>query len=344
MKAIGLYKYLEIDNPESLIDVEIPKPEKPREHDILVRVKAISVNPVDTKIRSPKNKVENEPKILGWDASGVIEAVGENVTLFNKGDEVYYAGSIMRPGSNSEYQLVDERIVGKKPRSLSFEEAAALPLTTITAWEAMFEQMGIRPGDINENEGESILIIGAAGGVGSIAIQLAKKVAGLTVIATASRNETTDWCKEMGADYVINHHNNFSDELKKTGRNEVDYIFCLHSTASHYANTANLLKPFGKFCTIVSIEKDENLDMNLLKNKSGSFAWEFMFTKSSYHTPDMQSQHGLLNTVADLVDQGKIQTTMRHNFGEMNAENLKKAHAQLESGTTIGKIVLSGIS
>ncbi len=243
-----------------------------------------------------------------------------------------------------EYQLVDERIVGKKPRSLSFEEAAALPLTTITAWEAMFEQMGIRPGDLNENEGKSILIIGAAGGVGSIAIQLAKKLAGLTVIATASRKETTDWCKDFGADYVINHHNNFADELKKTGHREVDYIFCLHSTANHYANTAELLKPFGKFCTIVSIEKDETLDMNLLKNKSGSFAWEFMFTKSSYQTPDMQSQHGLLNTVADLVDQEKIRTTMKQNFGKMNAENLRKAHAQLESGTTIGKIVLSGIS
>lgn len=343
MKAVGLYKYLDISNPESLADVEVPEPGKPAGHDLLVRIKAISVNPVDTKIRSPKNKVETDPKILGWDASGIVEDIGDDVTLFKKGDEVYYAGSIIRPGSNSEYQLVDERIVGKKPGSLSFEEAAALPLTTITAWEAMFEQMGISANDKNENEGKSILIIGAAGGVGSIAIQLAKKLAGLTVIATASRNETETWCRELGADYIINHHHNFGDELKKTGREEVDYIFCLHSTASHFANTAELLKPFGKFCTIVSIEQGEVLDMNLLKNKSASFAWEFMFTKSTYQTPDMRSQHELLTRVADLIDQGELRTTMKENYGMMNAENLRKAHAQLESGTTIGKIVLTGM-
>jgi len=343
MKAVGLYKYLEIDHPESLVDLEIPEPAKPKGRDLLVRVKAVSVNPVDTKIRSPKDKVETEPKILGWDAAGIVEDVGEEVSLFQKGDEVYYAGSILRPGSNSEYQLVDERIVGRKPQSLSFEEAAALPLTTITAWEAMFEQMGISPENKKENEGKSIMIIGAAGGVGSIAIQLAKKMAGLTVVATASRKETIEWCNKLGADYVINHHHNFDDELKKTGRKEVDYIFCLHTTASHYASTAGLLKPFGKFCTIVSIEKGEILDMNLLKNKSASFSWEFMFTKSSYQTPDMQSQHDLLNTVADLVDDGVIKTTMKENYGILNAENLRKAHAQLESGTTIGKVVLTGI-
>ena len=344
MKAVGLYKYLDISNPESLVDVEIPKSKKPTGHDILVRVKAVSVNPVDTKIRSPKNKVETEPKILGWDAAGIVEDTGEDVALFKKGDEVFYAGSILRPGSNSEYQLVDERIVGRKPTTLSFEEAAALPLTTITAWEAMFEQMHISPDDKKLNTGKSILIIGAAGGVGSIAIQLAKKLAGLTVIATASRKETDAWCRELGADHVINHHNNFTNELKKTGREEVDYIFCLHSTASHYVNTAGLLKPFGNFCTIVSIEEGDMLDMNLLKNKSASFSWEFMFTKSSYQTPDMQSQHDLLNRVADLIDDGKLRTTMKENFGQMTADNLRKAHAQLESGTTIGKIVLSGIN
>lgn len=343
MKAVGLYKYLDINDPESLVDVEVPKP-KATGRDLLVRVKAVSVNPVDTKMRSPKKKMETEPKILGYDAAGIVEEAGEDVTLFKKGDEVYYSGSIIRSGSNSEYQLVDERIVGRKPDSLSFEEAAALPLTTITAWEAMFEQMNISNKDKKLNDGKSILIIGAAGGVGSIAIQLAKKVAGLTVIATASRKETNDWCMALGADYIINHHKNFEEELNRIGIDEVDYIFCLHSTERHFANTANLLKPYGKFCTIVSIEPGNYLDMNLLKNKSASFAWEFMFTKSTYQTPDMQSQHDLLCDVAEMVDEGLIKATMTENFGEMNAKNLRKAHAQLESGTTIGKVVLSGIS
>lgn len=343
MKAVGLYKYLDINDPESLVDVEMAKPSASG-HDLLVRVKAVSVNPVDTKVRSPKKKIENEPKILGYDAAGVVEEVGENVTLFKKGDEVYYAGSILRPGSNSEYQLVDERIAGKKPVSLTFEEAAALPLTTITAWEAMFEQMNISNRDKKQNEGKSILIIGAAGGVGSIAIQLAKKMAGLTVIASASRNETSEWCRNLGADYIINHHKNFEEELNRIGVGEVDYIFCLHSTETHFANTANLLKPYGKFCTIVSIEPGNHLDMNLLKNKSASFAWEFMFTKSTYQTPDMESEHDLLCETSALIDKGLIKTTMTRNFGKLNAENLRKAHAQLESGTTIGKVVLSGIS
>ena len=343
MKAVGLYKYLPIDDPESLVDVEIPEPGKPAGHDLLVRVKAVSVNPVDTKIRSPKDKVESEPKILGWDAAGVVEATGDEVTLFNQGDAVYYAGSIIRPGSNAEYQLVDERIAGQKPESLSFEEAAALPLTTITAWEAMFEQMHISVDDKTRNAGESILIIGAAGGVGSIAIQLAKKVAGLTVIATASRDESRNWCRQLGADYVINHRNNFAEELRKIGHDAVDYIFCLHTTAIHFANTAGLLKPFGKFCTIVSLEEGDTIDLNRLKNNSGGFLWEFMFTKSTAHTPDMISQHNLLNATADLVDQGVIRTTMMENYGELNAENLRKAHRQIETGSTIGKIVLSGI-
>lgn len=342
MKAVGLYKYLKIGEEESLLDLDVSKPSGPGGHDILVKVKAVSVNPVDTKIRSPKDKIEKEPKILGWDAAGIVEGIGNEVTLFKEGDEVYYSGSILRPGSNGEYQLVDERIVGGKPASLSFEEAAALPLTVITAWEAMFEQMSISPDDPGLNSGKLILIIGAAGGVGSIAIQLAKKLAGLTVIATASREETTGWCKELGADYVINHKNDFADELKKIGHNEVDYIFCLHSTAQNYARTADLLKPFGKFCTIVSLEKGETVDMNLLKNKSGSFSWEFMFTKSSYTTPDIKTQHDILNRTAELVDKGIIKSTMKENFGPINSENLKKAHAKIESGSAIGKIVLTG--
>jgi zinc-binding alcohol dehydrogenase family protein len=207
----------------------------------------------------------------------------------------------------------------------------------------MFEQMNISSENPELNEGKSILIIGAGGGVGSIAIQLAKKLAKLKVIATASRKETTEWCKELGADFVINHKNDFADELRKIGRKEIDYVFCLHNTAEIYARTADLLKPFGKFCTIVSLEKGDTLDMNLLKNKSGSFAWEFMFTKSSYGTADMLTQHELLNRTAELVDKGIIKTTIRENLGTMNAQNLRKAHAKLESGKTIGKIVLSGI-
>ena len=343
MKAVGLHKYLEISNPESLIDVEVPDPQKPEGHDILVKIKAISVNPVDTKVRAPKDKVEKEPKVLGWDAAGIVEDVGDDVTLFKKSDEVYYSGSIIRPGSNSEFQLVDERIVGNKPSSLSFEEAAALPLTTITAWEAMFEHMHITPGEPESSKGRSILIIGGAGGVGSIAIQLAKKLTGLTVIATASREATQNWCLDLGADHVINHRNDLSDELKKIDIPEINYVFCLHDTATYFNNTVDLLKPFGVFCSIVSLEEGELLDINRLKNKCGSFAWEFMFTKSTYQTDDMQSQHDLLNEVARLVDQGEIETTMNEQYGQLNAENLRKAHAQLESGTTIGKIVLSGI-
>jgi len=342
MKAVGLYKYLPVDNKESLIDLEIPRP-KPTGHDILVKIKAVSINPVDTKIRSPKDKIENVPKILGWDAAGTVEEIGEDVSLFKKGDEVYYSGSILRSGSNAEFQLVDERIVGRKPRTLSFEEAAALPLTTITAWESMFEQMNMPIDDKEKTSGKSILIIGAAGGVGSIAIQLAKKLTGLTVIATTSRDETSKWCKKLGADYVINHKNKFSDELQKIGVKEVDYVFCLHSTEKHFPTSAEVIKPFGRFCTIVGLKQGDFLDMSLLRNKSASFSWEFMFTKSSYQTPDMISQHDLLNKTADLIDSGTLVTTMTQNYGKLNAENLRKAHAQIESGTTIGKIVLSGI-
>ncbi len=342
MKAVGLFKYLPIDNPESLVDVEIPKP-KPESHDLLVRVKAVSVNPVDTKIRAPKEKVEKSPKILGWDAAGIVEETGEDVTLFKKGDEVYYSGSILRQGSNSEFQLVDERITGRKPKNLSFEEAAALPLTTITAWEGMFEQMVISSEDADQTKGKSILIIGGAGGVGSIAIQLAKKLTGLKVIATASREETRNWCLSLGADFVINHFNSFRDELNKIGIKEVDYAFCLNDTGKNFPKSAEVLKPFGRFCTIIDVKPGEHLDTNLLRSKSGNFSWEFMFTKSSFQTPDMISQHKLLNITAKLVENGIIKTTMRENFGMLNAENLRKAHAQIESGTTIGKIVLSGI-
>jgi NADPH:quinone reductase len=338
MRAVGLYKYLPIENPESLIDVEVPKPEAAG-RDLLVRVKAVSVNPVDTKVRSPKDKVETAPRILGWDAAGVVEAVGGDATLFRAGDEVYYAGSIIRAGSNSEYQIVDERIVGRKPRNLSFEEAAALPLTTITAWEGMFERMGIPR--TPAPDGKSVLIIGGAGGVGSIAIQLAKKLAGLRVIATASRPESAAWCRSLGADEIINHHNPFAEEFKKGGLPEVDYIFCLNSTETHIQNMSDVIKPQGRLCTIVATRGDTPVNINPLQRKSVAFCWELMFTRPMFQTPDMQAQHELLSETAALVEGGTIRTTKTTSFGVMDAQNLRKAHAEIERGAMIGKLTLS---
>ncbi len=340
MKAIAIYQYLPTDNPNCFESVEIETP-KPEARDLLVRVKAISVNPVDYKVRSSVKEKQTTPKILGWDAVGIVEAVGENTSLFQVGDEVYYAGSVIRPGSNSEYQLVDERIVGKKPTNLSFEEAAALPLTTITAWEALFERLGIESTPTIENQNSTILIINGAGGVGSIAIQLAKQIAGLQVIATASRDETVAWCKQMGADQCINHHEKFKSELNKINIPSVDYILCLNNTDLHWQNMADVIKPQGKICSVVGNQAP--LDLNILKSKSVIFAWEFMFTKSMYHTEDIQSQGKLLNRVSQLCDRGIIKTTLKENFGSLNPHNLAKAHAQVESGTTIGKIVLSEI-
>lgn len=335
MKAVGLYKYLPIDHPESLIDVEVEKP-TPTGKDLLVKVKAISVNPVDTKVRSPKDRIESEPRVLGWDVAGVVEQVGPDVTLFQPGDEVYYAGSIVRAGGNSEFHLVDERIVGAKPSTLDFAQAAALPLTSITAWEGLFDRLGVST-DKAQHAGKTILIIGAAGGVGSIATQLAKS-AGLTVIGTASRPESAEWAKELGADHVINHFEAFVPQLKAIGFDQVDYIFCLNTTEKHWNNMAEAIAPQGKICSIV--ETDELLNLTLLKNKSVTFVWELMFTRAMYQTPDMIEQHKLLNEVARLVDQGVIRTTTTEKLEPINAENLRKAHAMLESGRTVGKVVL----
>jgi NADPH2:quinone reductase len=335
MKAIGLYKYLPIDHPESLIDVEIEKPQ-PSGRDLLVQVKAISVNPVDTKVRAPKEKIEDAPRILGWDVAGIVEQVGPECTAFQPGDEVYYAGSIMRPGGNSEFHLVDERIVGHKPQSLNFAEAAALPLTTITAWEALYERLGISHHP-DGNEDKTILIIGAAGGVGSIAIQLAG-MAGLTIIATASRPESTEWVKQLGADYVINHHEAFMPQLKKRGIEHVDYIFCLNSTVQHWSSMAEAIAPQGKICSIVGM--GEPINLQLLNSKSVTFVWEYMFTRSMYHTDDMEEQHILLNRAAKMIDAGKIRATLMECIEPINAENLRLVHQKIESGRTIGKIVL----
>jgi NADPH2:quinone reductase len=343
MKAVGLYQYLPVSEPECLMDVTVAKPTATG-RDLLVKVKAISVNPVDTKVRmrGPQDIQESVPKILGWDAAGIVEATDAEASLFTVGDEVYYAGSITRPGCNSEYHLVDERIVGKKPSSLSFEEAAALPLTAITAWESLFERMHIQPEATTGNAARTILIIGGAGGVGSIAIQLAKYMAGLQVIATASRTETRAWCQRMGADHCINHYKPFKDELTQIGIPEVDYIFCCQGTESHFQTMAEMIKPQGKICAIVAAKDNQPLNLNILQRKSVIFAWEYMFTKSMYNTPDLQSQHDLLNHVSALLDQHILKTTMRAMLGRINAANVREAHRRLESGTTIGKLVLSG--
>ncbi|TWI59088.1 zinc-binding alcohol dehydrogenase family protein [Halalkalibacter nanhaiisediminis] len=335
MKAVGLYKYLPIENQESLVDLDIERP-TPTSRDILVKVKAIAVNPVDTKVRKPKEKVESEPQILGWDVAGIVEEIGPDCTLFQPGDEVFYAGSITRQGGNSEFHLVDERIVGKKPASLDFADAAALPLTSITAWESLFERLGINIDDSN-NQKKSILIIGAAGGVGSIATQLAK-LANLTVIGTASRPESVKWAKEHGADFVINHFESFVPQLKEIGHEHVDYILCLNTTEKHWNNMAEAIAPQGKICSIE--ETDELIDITLLKNKSVTFVWELMFTRSMFQTDDMIEQHHLLNKVSESIDQKRIKTTVREVLSPINAENLRKAHATLEAGRTIGKIVL----
>lgn len=334
MKAIGLYKYLPIEHEESLLDLDIEKP-IPKKRELLVKIHAISVNPIDTKVRAPKEHVEEIPKILGWDAVGVVEETGEDCKLFKRGDYVYYAGSITKQGTNSEYHVVDERIVGKKPETLTDAEAAALPLTAITAWEGLFERLGI---DLHaNNENKTILIIGGAGGVGSICIQLAK-LAGLTVIATASRQETTDWCKQLGTDYVINHFKPFTEQLQALDIHGVDYIYCLNSTEQHWDNMAESIKPQGKICSIVDAKKE--LHLNVLKSKSVAFVWELMFTKAMYETEDMVTQHEILSEVAKLIDEGKIKTTVTTTLSPINAENVRKAHQMIESGKTIGKIVL----
>jgi NADPH2:quinone reductase len=341
MKAIGMYRSLPPEDPESLVEVRLPAPE-PAGRDLLVQVRAVSVNPVDVKVRRRTAGEYAEPRILGWDAAGVVQAVGDAVSLFEVGDEVYYAGDLTRPGCDSELHLVDERIVGKKPTSLSFEGAAAMPLTTITAWEALFDRLGVKR-SATENSGKSVLIIGGAGGVGSIAIQLAKRLAGLRVIATASRTESANWCRELGADMIINHHRPFRDEFERAGIDEVDTILCFNSTERHIQNMADTIKPQGKICTIVETENNQPVNINVFQRKSVALMWELMFTRPIFQTPDMRKQHDLLNETARLLDEGVLRTIMTEYYGPLTAENLRKAHARVETGSMIGKLVLSGM-
>ncbi len=334
MKAIGLYENLPIDDEKSLVDVIIPKPNA-KGRDLLVKVMAIAVNPIDTKMRKNRATV-NAPQILGWDVAGIVEEVGEECGLFKRGDEVYYAGELNRQGCNSEYHLVDERIVGKKPKTLDFPQSAALPLTSITAYESLFDRLKVSKVPI-ENKGKVILIIGAAGGVGSMAVQLAKN-AGLTVVGTASRPETVQWIKSFGADYTINHYESFKSQLNELSIQNVEYILCLNATASHWVNMAESIKPQGTICSIV--DTDGQVNLNLLKPKSVGFIWELMFTRSMFKTEDMIKQHHLLNEITTMIDSGKIKTTINEILSPINAQNLRKAHKSLEEGRTIGKIVL----
>lgn len=329
MKAVGLYKYLPIDHAESLIDLVVETP-SPAGRDLLVEVKAVSVNPVDTKRRAPKDMVEKTPKILGFDAAGVVRSASPDCKLFKEGDEVYYAGSVIRQGSNSEFQLVDERIVGRKPASMSFAEAAAMPLTTLTAWELMFDRMGISKA--GQHAGRSVLILGGAGGVGSVAIQLAKNLAKLKVTASASRTESIAWCKKLGADEVINH------TLPIEG--EFDFVLCFSSSDLYWNSFPKITRPQGKIGMIVRTTKP--VDLQILHDKSISVHLEGMFTRSTFQTADMVAQHNILDETAALIEAGVVKGTLTQNLGTINAANLRRAHQLLEGGHVVGKVVLEG--
>ncbi|KIZ32708.1 MULTISPECIES: zinc-binding alcohol dehydrogenase family protein [Rhodopseudomonas] len=336
MKAVGYQKSLPIDAPDALIDVDAPKPE-PKPRDLRVAVKAVSVNPVDFKVRNRAAPPAGQTKILGYDAAGIVEAVGSEVTLFRPGDEVFYAGSVLRQGTNSEFHLVDERIVGRKPETLSFAQAAALPLTSITAWELLFDRLGVAPG--KSFDPRTLLIVGGAGGVGSILIQLARRLTGLSIVATASRPQTTKWCLELGAHAVIDHSQPMQPQIEALKLPPVALVASLTGTEQHFPALVEILAPQGK---IALIDDPSTLNAMPLKAKSASLHWEAMFARSSYETADMIAQHHLLNDVADLIDKGVLRTTLEQTFGTINAANLKKAHALLESGKSVGKIVLEG--
>lgn len=336
MKAVGYTQSLPSSDPQALIDIDLPKPVATG-RDLLVQVRAISVNPVDTKVRMRMAPPAGEVKVLGWDVAGVVEAVGEQVTLFAPGDAVWYAGAIDRQGANAAYHVVDERIVSNKPATLSFEQAAALPLTSITAWELLFDRLGV-PLD-NSREAGVLLVMGAGGGVGSILVQLARRLTGLTIIGTASRPETADWVRRLGAHHVIDHRRPLLEELQRIGIPQVHHIASLTGTEQHFPGYADLLAPQGR---VAIIDDPKTLDILPLKRKCISVHWEYMFARSLYQTPDMIRQHELLAHVAAMVDRGELSSTLNENYGSINAANLRRAHQLIESGMSRGKIVLAG--
>jgi NADPH2:quinone reductase len=314
MKAVGYYRNAPITVDDALVDLELPRPQ-PGARDLLVAVRAVSVNPVDTKQRKGAAPPAGEARVLGFDATGIVEAVGPEVTLFRPGEAVFYAGTLIRPGTNAEYHLVDERIVGHKPASLSFAQAAAMPLTSITAWELLFDRLGVRPGK-PANAG-SLLIVGGAGGVGSMLIQLARRLTGL----------------------VIDHRRPFAEELRRIGIPAVEYVAGLNATDQHFASIVEALAPQGHFALI---DDPATFDIRPLKRKSVAVHWEFMFTRSMFATADVIAQHNLLEEVSALVDAGVLRSTLSEHGGAVNAATLKRAHALVESGKAKGKIVLEG--
>ncbi len=339
MKAVGYKTPSPIEASDSLIDIELPKP-VPEGRDILVEVKAVSVNPIDYKVRSSTPPADGvEWKVIGWDAAGVVSAIGSEVTSFKPGDEVWYAGSITRAGANAEFHLVDERIVGKKPSTLGWADAAALPLTTLTAWEALFDRLDVKkpvPG-----AAPAIVIIGGAGGVGSIAVQIARQFTDLTVIATASRPETQEFVKSLGAHHVVDHSKPLAGEIAGLRLGAPAFVFSTTQTAKHIDDIAELIAPQGRFCLI---DGGSGLDIMKFQRKAVSIHHELMFTRSIFGTPDMDEQGKILNEMCIAVEDGRIRSTATQRLGAINAENLKKAHAQLESGSTIGKIVLENVA
>lgn len=339
MKAIAFVRPLPIEEKDSLVEMDLPRPE-PGAQDLLINVRAVSVNPIDTKVRGARHQGSashgsEEPRVLGWDAAGVVVGKGAGVSRFSVGDEVFYAGALERPGSNAEFQAVDARLVGRKPKSIGFAEAAALPLTSITAWELLFDRMGVRAGE----SGASLLVSGAAGGVGSILVQMARRLTELTVIGTASRPGTVRWVKEMGAHHVVDHSQHLAAQVKELSVQAVKYIASLTATAKNYTQLVEVLAPQGR---LGLIDDAASLDAMLLKRKAASLNWEFMFARSMWQTPDMAEQGEILNRVAEMVDRGELRSTQTQTLSPINAENLKKAHAIIESGKSIGKITLSG--
>ena len=336
MKAIGYFQARPIDAEDALVDIELPTPSL-RPRDLLVRIQAISVNPADVKLRATAQPPDGEPRILGYDAVGIVERTGAEARLFEVGDAVFYAGAMDRPGTYAELHAVDERLVGPKPASLDAAHAAALPLTALTAWELLFERLGVPYGRMVSED--AILIVNGAGGVGSILTQMARRLTGLTVIATASRPETVAWCREMGAHHVIDHHQPLDVGLKAIGVPEVRYVAGLTATDRHQAAIVKVLAPQG---ALAMIDDPARFDIVPFKLKSLSVHWELMFTRSLFGTPDMEAQHRILSEVSALVDAGLLRSTLRRDDGPITAANLRRAHAALESGRNVGKRVLSG--
>ena len=335
MKAIGYRQNLPVHAPHALEDLDLPAPQ-PGPRDLLVRVKAVSVNPVDTKVRRNRAPRPGQAEVLGWDAVGIVEGIGADVRGFATGDRVFYAGSITRPGANSELHVVDERIAAKAPTSLEDAQAAALPLTAITAWELLFDRLRVPQGG---GAGQSLLIVGSAGGVGSILIQLARQLTQLKVIATASRPETQAWCRELGAHAVVDHSQPLAQALEDADLGQVDFVAALTQTGQHYEQIVESLKPQGALAVIDDMPV---LDAMKLKTKAISLHWELMFTRSMFGTPDMAEQGKLLAEVARLVDAKRLRTTAGAHYGTINAANLLRAHAFVESGKAQGKVVLEG--